>query len=61
MEKSGSGLGMTVVWGVVHDHGGYINIESEPGKGSFVECNFPVTGQEIDPVVPQAPVNRQQG
>ncbi|MEO2176092.1 MAG: hypothetical protein ABGY96_18575 [bacterium] len=52
---------MTVVWGVVHDHGGYINIESEPGKGSFVECNFPVTGQEIDPVVPQAPVNRQQG
>jgi PAS domain S-box-containing protein len=34
MGRSGSGLGMSVVWGTVKDHNGYIDIESTKGKGT---------------------------
>jgi CheY-like chemotaxis protein len=39
----GSGLGMSVVHGLIKDHGGAITVESEPGKGTKVEVYFPVT------------------
>ncbi len=40
MGKAGSGLGMAVVWGTVKDHGGYIQVESQLGKGSVVNIYF---------------------
>ena len=43
MGRSGSGLGMAVVWGTVRDHQGYIDIVSEPGRGSSIILYFPVT------------------
>ena len=36
MGRSGTGLGLTVVWGTIKDHHGYINTQSEQGKG----CTF---------------------
>jgi two-component system cell cycle sensor histidine kinase/response regulator CckA len=33
MERSGSGLGMTVVWNTVKDHAGFIDIHSQEGEG----------------------------
>ncbi len=47
MGRSGTGLGMTVVWTTVQDHQGYINIESTIGKGTAFELYFPVTREEI--------------
>jgi two-component system, cell cycle sensor histidine kinase and response regulator CckA len=47
MGRSGTGLGMTVVWTTVQDHQGYINIESTVGKGTALELYFPVTREEI--------------
>jgi two-component system, cell cycle sensor histidine kinase and response regulator CckA len=47
MGRSGTGLGMTVVWSTVQDHQGYINIESTVGKGTAFELYFPVTREEI--------------
>jgi PAS domain S-box-containing protein len=43
MGRSGTGLGMAVVWGTVKDHKGYIDIESSLGKGTTFTLYFPVT------------------
>jgi PAS domain S-box-containing protein len=49
MGRSGTGLGMAVVWGTVKDHKGYINVESTLGKGTTFKLYFPVTrNQKIE-------------
>jgi hypothetical protein len=48
MGRSGSGLGMAVVWGTVKDHKGYIDVQSTKGKGTTFTLYFPVTRKEID-------------
>ncbi|MDD2465619.1 MAG: response regulator [Desulfobulbus sp.] len=45
MGKSGTGLGMAVVWGTVKDHKGYIDCESTLGIGTTFTLYFPVTSQ----------------
>ncbi|NTW77977.1 MAG: response regulator, partial [Syntrophaceae bacterium] len=53
MGKSGTGLGLAVVWGTVKDHKGYIDVQSEEGKGSIFSLYFPIAREEkvvIDPV-----------
>jgi len=47
MGRSGTGLGLAVVWGTVKDHNGYINVESKEGKGSTFMLYFPVTRGKI--------------
>jgi PAS domain S-box-containing protein len=47
MGRSGTGLGMAVVWGTVKDHRGFIDIQSEEGQGSTITLYFPVTRKEL--------------
>jgi PAS domain S-box-containing protein len=47
MGRSGTGLGMAVVWGTVKDHKGYIDIQSTVGKGTTFTLYFPVTREEV--------------
>jgi PAS domain S-box-containing protein len=45
--RSGTGLGLAVVWGTVKDHEGYIDVESNEGKGSVFTIYLPVTREAL--------------
>jgi PAS domain S-box-containing protein len=47
MGRSGTGLGMAVVWGTVRDHKGCIDIQSAIGKGTTITLYFPMTRQRL--------------
>jgi PAS domain S-box-containing protein len=46
MGRSGTGLGLTIVWNIVQDHDGYIDVISG-GDGTRFELYFPVTRDAI--------------
>jgi PAS domain S-box-containing protein len=45
MGRSGTGLGLAVVWGTVKDLNGYIDVHSIEGKGSTFTLFFPITSE----------------
>jgi nitrogen-specific signal transduction histidine kinase len=45
MGRSGTGLGMAVIWGTIHDHKGYLDVKSTEGIGTTFSLYFPVTMQ----------------
>jgi CheY-like chemotaxis protein len=47
MGRSGTGLGMTVVWGTIADHDGHIDVFSETGKGTTFKLIFPATREGL--------------
>lgn len=46
MGRSGTGLGLAVVWNIVQDHGGYINVSSDE-DGTTFELYFPISRDEL--------------
>ena len=50
----GSGLGLSVVHGIIHEHGGHILLESDPGSGScFTVLLQPAASASPDAVEPE--------
>jgi PAS domain S-box-containing protein len=46
MGKSGTGLGLAVVWNIVQDHKGYIDVSSDE-QGTTFDLYFPITRDEV--------------
>ncbi len=44
----GRGLGMAASYGIIINHGGWIEIDSEPGKGAVVSIYLPVSADTED-------------
>jgi len=53
----GTGLGLTVAYAIVQEHGGRIRLETRAGHGASFYVELPVTGGKLSP----APVNRTLG
>jgi len=48
----GTGLGLSMVFGIMETHGGFVTVESAPGRGSTFRCFFPLTQGADVPVQP---------
>ncbi len=48
--RSGTGLGLAVVWNTVHDHGGYFDLKSSE-RGSTFFLYFPVSHEETRGII----------
>ena len=60
MGRSGTGLGLAVVWNVVKDHKGYIDVKSDE-NGTAFELYFPITREEISAKDLSIPIKDYQG
>ena len=61
MGRSGTGLGMAVVWGTVKDHSGYIDVQSDVGKGTKFTLFFPVTRKKLEKDKPKISSDEYRG
>jgi PAS domain S-box-containing protein len=50
--RSGTGLGMSVVWGAIKDHDGFIDIITEEGSGTTFILYCPASRSEIESPTP---------
>ena len=48
----GTGLGLSVAYGMVRDHGGFMQVESEPGRGSRFSVFLPVGARPASEAAP---------
>ncbi|NLD55779.1 MAG: PAS domain S-box protein [Burkholderiaceae bacterium] len=49
----GSGMGLAMVHGIVHEHGGHVQVQTDPGVGSVFRVMLPPAG--ATPVVAEVP------
>ncbi|MDA8137205.1 MAG: PAS domain S-box protein [Desulfobacteraceae bacterium] len=61
MGRSGTGLGMAVVWGTVQDHGGHIDVKSTAGQGTTFTIYFPATREALPAEEPTLSIDNFKG
>ena len=61
MGKSGTGLGMPIVWGVVKDLGGAIDLVSMAGMGTRFDIYLPMTSKALSQKAKAIPIDSLMG
>ncbi len=61
MGQSGTGLGMAVVWGTLKDHGGYVDVSSQEGRGTIFTLYFPASSQPEEHAPARVPIESYKG
>ncbi len=51
----GTGLGLTVAYAIIQEHGGRINVKSQPGRGASFYVEMPVSDASLKPALPKPP------
>ncbi|MBX7099611.1 MAG: response regulator [Myxococcaceae bacterium] len=57
--SNGTGLGLPVVHGVVHSHGGAVSVRSAPGQGATFDLYFPVSATVAEAPKAATPARRR--
>ena len=57
----GSGLGLSLVHGIVSRHGGFIGVRSQKGRGSEFTLHLPVTPRRAEPAREETPPAAERG
>jgi two-component system NtrC family sensor kinase len=47
-QKRGTGLGLSVTYGIIQEHAGKIRVESRPGEGTTFYLEFPLTRKAVN-------------
>ncbi len=60
MDRSGTSLGLAVVWNIVQDHNGYMDVTTDE-NGTTFELYFPITRDEVSDKDLSIPINDYKG
>jgi signal transduction histidine kinase len=47
-QNRGTGLGLSVTYGIIQEHAGQIRVESRPGEGTTFYLDFPLTRKAVN-------------